>query len=193
MAKTRLNKIKRNRLLDFLEQKIKFEVPGHLQEEIKALKVRAESELLVAYPPQDMDVLERYKAARVLDSVKPSVWKHNWDVDPWILPIPLSGIRIPFNMYSCDIRDIPCLQDIYERFDIINEQNKAAFQEYVERLKPYRKLIETSRTFEDVKEVWEEVGEIENELCSRGMLTTILQADEVAAIRRDMEERQKCA
>lgn len=186
MPKTRLNKSTRAELMDYV-----FKVVSCPDEEsaVEAAYKAAEPLVRLAvektYPPKDMKVCAKYKAAQIDDCIKLkldndqiTVFDFRADTGPMVVKPTYRG-------------------QIYEANKTVTKAVLAweeAVHAHKEALKTkrtdYRALIQASRTFEEVVEVWSEAETLRPEICKPSTALTILSAETISRIQADVESRK---
>lgn len=192
MAKKRLNKSHKT-LLNSLVRKV-VDIPEMRDKTNQAHKKADElilSELEKIYPKKDMDVLEKYESINGQISIrfiatsddKKQVHHMQHDLE--------RATRIPREHRHSSKLQINIESEAFEAI----QQYKKIKADYKHKLKEkqldYHNLIEGSRYFEDVIEVWEEANELKSEICGSSSALIAVSSDCIARIKKDVEQRKQ--
>ncbi len=189
MKKTRLNKFSRTRLHKLAQELYKI-LPEN-EADVRALAIArtiadklVRKRLIALYPQKDMEVLRRYDKARQDYCIRVNLVAGGitqWQLDgeqpaPWRPETYCTPIQVDEETTKA-----------IEAFRKLEGEQKAA-REF--RIKPYQSLINYSRHFEDVVEVWPEAERIRSECGAQSTALVVGLTDElVEAIRADVRAR----
>lgn len=180
MAKKRLNQSDRRALTRFASRNIKTEKETRAKEAAyqKACKAVIQ-DVQKCFPPEEMKILLKYKVASRDDCIKgatPSGQFLGFEFNE------NDGPLTP-NKY-CSSRSIPFRQstaEAIEKFDLAKTTEKDAHRKI---MSDYQALINGSRYFEDVVEIWPAADALSESICSQ---STALTAIDESAKRRISE------
>ena len=181
MAKRRMNAAIRDKLLGVARQSIN---PQTERDAVEAAYKTAEplvrKMVQAKFPPRDMRVLKKYKAAFVDDCIKlelkaGGVEMFNFadDTGPWVAQKTRHG-----QIYQADAETSKAVAVWVAARDAYKEESK-------KRLTDYRSLLYSARNIEDVLEVWPEAAE---HIPSQTQIISLSDAV-VKRIKADMKER----
>lgn len=189
MAKTRLCDWKRRDLKDLARKLVECPKEAAATERAYATAeplVRATVEKI--YPPIDMAVCAKYKAAHVDDCIKVKDTLH--DITLFVFE-KHTGPLVTQPTYSGKIYEIDAkTTKAVGRWNTATKAHKEAVKA---KLGDYNALIATARTFEDVAEVWPEADILRDKLCNPGTALVTLTPGVVTRIKKDVAQRQKNA
>ena len=138
------------------------------------------ADTLKKYPLDEMEVLKKYSVAEVDYCIKGGdprgvfqrfVFEDDDDRAPLVPVAYCSSRSVPFSSKT---------SAAIQKLELSND----AYQKKFERiLRDYRALIEGSRYFEDVLEVWPGVEALAGEICKQPTAVSVLSEDALARIR----------
>lgn len=195
MAKTRLNKTSRKVLISFVREKVKC---PDLEKDVKKAEDKV-SEILRNYINteygKDLPVLSKYGFTMCVHRV-PFVFtcKDNGssseDYHDFYFDSSKDKVTMPNFRYSSTRLGIDKSHPLYEEFHSMKKLHREWSVALEKKQDDYINLINSSRTFEDVEEIWDEVSEIRSEICKSTAL--IAMSDEsIKRIKKDVASRKQ--
>lgn len=185
MAKTRLNMRKRERLVTFARENIPSN--PHTEPKVKA-KEKAEGLLREAiknaFPEEDLKVLRKYGMLYNTHLLQFTELDSKCVRSFWFE----EQVQVPSGSTARGL--FPVDKETMEAIQAYDKEENLEETFSNQRMRDYRALINTSRTFEDVAAVWPTAEKLREELCGTQNSVVALSSEIIERIQKDVQETE---
>lgn len=190
MAKKRLNKSHKQSLNSLVEEIVT--IP-EMAEKVKKAHEKTDklflTELEKIYPKHEIKILQKYKSTVLTTDIRfiainNEAVHHSCHTLQNTIQIPRS------DRYKSALQ----LEKESEAYQAMEAYQKIEWQ-YKDKLREkradYYNLIESSRYFEDVTEIWEEAKQLKSEICGTSTALVAVSNESIARIKKDVAQRKQ--